>query len=81
MGDYVTKIGPAGRLLIPAEVRRALSMEPGTEVVLRVDEDGLRVQSRQRAIAHAQALVRRHVQGNRKLARELIGERRRDARR
>jgi AbrB family looped-hinge helix DNA binding protein len=81
MKEHVARIGKAGRLVIPAELRRALALEPGAEVVLRVDESGLHLQSRRQALARAQALVRRHVPAKRKLVSELLAERRRDARR
>jgi AbrB family looped-hinge helix DNA binding protein len=81
MKEHVARVGRSGRLVIPADVRRALGLEPGTEVVLRVDEDGLHLQSRQQALARAQALVRRHVPRSRRLVSELLAERRREARR
>jgi AbrB family looped-hinge helix DNA binding protein len=79
MSEYVARVGRSGRLVIPAEVRRVLGLEPGTEVVLRVDEHGLHLQTRQQAVARAQALVRRHVAPKRKLVAELLAERRREA--
>lgn len=81
MSEHVARIGKAGRLVIPVELRRALALEPGAEVVLTVDEAGLHLRSRRQALAHAQALVRRHVPAKRNLARELIAERRREAKR
>lgn len=81
MSEYVARIGKAGRLVIPAELRRALELKPGTEVVLNVDEAGLHLRSRRQALARAQALVRRHVPAKRRLTSELLAERRREAKR
>jgi len=81
MGERVARVGKAGRLVIPVEMREALGLKPGTEVVLRVDEEGLHLETRQQAVARAQALVRRHVPASRKLVRELLQERRRESRR
>ena len=39
MGAIRAKIGPSGRLVIPAEYRRALGVDVGDEVVLHL-EDG-----------------------------------------
>jgi AbrB family looped-hinge helix DNA binding protein len=81
MSDQVTRMGKAGRLVIPVEMRAALGLGPGTEVVLRLDEDGLHLHTRRQALMRAQSLVRRHVPANRKLVRELLEERRRESRR
>jgi len=81
MSEHVARIGKAGRLVIPADVRRSLSLDPGTEVVLRVDAQGLHLQTREQAVARAQALVRKHVAPKRKLVAELLAERRRETRR
>lgn len=78
MSEHMTRIGKAGRLVIPAKVRERLGLRPGTEVVLRVDEEGLHLQTRRQAIARAQAIVRRHLPPERRLAAELIAERRRE---
>ena len=81
MSEHVARMGQSGRLVIPAAVREELGLTPGTELVLRVDDEGLRLQTRAQAVARAQAIVRRHVPTGRKLARELLQERRREARR
>jgi len=72
-------IGEGGRLLIPAELRRRLGLGPGTPVVLDVADGALQVRPLAQAIAHAQALVRRHVPPEVSLADELIRERRQAA--
>ena len=68
-------------MVIPAEVRDRLGLMPGMELVLRVDDEGLRLQTRAQAVSRAQAIVRRHVPAGRKLVRELLQERRRESRR
>jgi len=81
MGEHVARMGRSGRLVIPAAVREELGLTPGTELVLRVDDEGLRLQTRAQAVARAQEIVRRHVPRGRKLARELLRERRLETRR
>jgi AbrB family looped-hinge helix DNA binding protein len=71
----VTTICDGGRLLIPAVLRRRLGLGPGTAVVLDVADGALQVRPLAQAIAHAQALVRRHVPPEVSLAEELIRER------
>jgi AbrB family looped-hinge helix DNA binding protein len=81
MAEHVARMGKSGRLVIPVGIRNALDLAPGTEVVLRLDEQGLHLQTRRQAVGRAQALVRRHVPAGRKLVSELLAERRREARR
>ena len=72
-------IGEGGRLLIPAALRHRLGLAPGTAVMLDIADGALQVRPLPQAIAHAQALVRRHVPPEVSLADELIRERRQDA--
>jgi len=74
-----TKIAEGGRLVIPAEIRRALGLEIGDEVIVRVEDGELRILTRGEAVKRAQDLVRRHVKGNRSLVDELSAERRAEA--
>ena len=71
-----TRIGKAGRLVIPAPQRKALGLEAGDEVMLMLEDDELRLMTPQTAIRQTQAMVRRHVPRGRSLVKELIRERR-----
>lgn len=79
MGGVRTKITDGGRLVIPAEHRRALGLEAGDEVVVRVVDGELRILTRAEAIRRAQTLVRRQVKKGRSLSDELTKERRTEA--
>jgi AbrB family looped-hinge helix DNA binding protein len=79
MSSHRVRLGEGGRLVIPAAIRKELGLKVGDDVILEVDDGALRVRSLKDAIAHAQALVRRHVPEGRSLADELIAERRREA--
>ena len=63
-------------MIIPAEFRRALGFEDGDEVILHVDEDGLRISTPAQAISRAQSLVRRYVPEGSDLSGEFVAERR-----
>jgi AbrB family looped-hinge helix DNA binding protein len=69
-----------GRVVIPAEFRRQLGLQPGAEVVLDIADGELRIRSVRQAIKHAQSLVRRYVEPDTSLADELIADRREAAR-
>ena len=79
VNDIKTKIAEGGRLVIPARYRKALGLKAGDEVVLVLQDDEIRVVSARRAIARAQALVRRYVPKQRSLSEELIRERKEEA--
>ncbi len=73
------KIGRGGRIFIPAPYRRALGLDEGDEVTLRVIEDELRITGPAADIRRAQALVARYVPPDVSLVDELIAARRREA--
>jgi len=74
-----TKIREGGRLVIPAEYRKALGIKPGDEVLLTLEDGEIRVVSTRQAIARAQSLVQHYVPKGRSLSEELIKERREEA--
>jgi AbrB family looped-hinge helix DNA binding protein len=80
MATHRAKVTEGGRVVIPAEIRRQLGLQPGAEVVLDVADGELRIRSVQQAIEGAQSIVRRYVRQDTKLADELITERREAAR-
>ena len=75
-----TRLNENGRLVIPASFRKALGINPGDEVVLRLEEDGLLITTLRHRIERAQRLVRKYVKPGVSLADELIAERRAAAR-
>jgi AbrB family looped-hinge helix DNA binding protein len=76
-----TRINENGRLVIPAAFRRALGIQPGDTVVLRIENNELRMTTLRQRLANAQQLVRKHVARTTSLVDELIAERREAARR
>jgi AbrB family looped-hinge helix DNA binding protein len=79
MKGMSAKIADGGRLVIPAEYRRELGLEPGDEVIIRLEDGELRILTRAEAVKRAQALVEQHVKKGRSLADELSAERREEA--
>ena len=76
-----SRVNENGRVVIPAPFRRALGINIGDEVVLRIEDDELRISTLRRRIERAQRLVRKHVKSGTSLADELIAERREASRR
>jgi AbrB family looped-hinge helix DNA binding protein len=75
-----TRLNENGRLVTPASFRKALGINPGDEVVLRLEDDELRITTLKLRIARAQQNVRKYVKPGVSLADELIAERRAAAR-
>jgi len=77
MDSFMTQVGQGGRVVIPADFRRALGIKPGDRVVLSLDQDGgLRIVTARQAVLRAQAEVARYVSPERCLSKELLEERR-----
>jgi AbrB family looped-hinge helix DNA binding protein len=74
------RVNENGRVVIPASFRKRLGIRVGDEVVLRIQDDELRITTLKRSIERAQRLVRKHVKPGTSLVDELIAERREAAR-
>ncbi|HLF71420.1 MAG TPA: AbrB/MazE/SpoVT family DNA-binding domain-containing protein [Dehalococcoidia bacterium] len=72
------RVDAQGRIVIPAEIREKLGLEPGTRVILTVKDGALEIQSRDKAIRRVQEMVRARTKG-RSLVDELIAERHAEA--
>jgi AbrB family looped-hinge helix DNA binding protein len=81
LNESHARINENGRIVIPSSFRRALGIRSGDTVVLRIENDELRITTLRQRLAKAQQLVRAHVSPKRSLVDELIAERREAARR
>lgn len=76
-----TRVNENGRVVIPASFRKALGINAGDEIVLRIENDELRMMTLKRRIERAQESMRRYVRPGESLVDELIAERREAAKR
>lgn len=67
--------------MIPASFRKALGIEIGDEVLLRIEDDELRITTRRHRIERAQRRARQFVKRGESLVDELLTERREAAKR
>jgi AbrB family looped-hinge helix DNA binding protein len=74
------RVNENGRVVIPAPFRKALGIEIGDEVVLRIEDDELRITTQQRRIRRAQSRARKYVKRGTSLVSELLAQRRKAAR-
>lgn len=76
---YVTKVSAGGRVVIPAEFRKALGIMTGDEVLLHLEDGSVRLMTKEASREWARDMVKRLVPPGVSLADELIRERREEA--
>ncbi len=74
------RVNENGRIVIPAAFRKALGIEIGDEVVLRLQDDELSITTQQCRIQRAQQRARKYLKPGTSLVDELLAERREAAR-
>jgi AbrB family looped-hinge helix DNA binding protein len=74
------RVGQNGRMVIPAAFRKAMGIEVGDEILLRMEDDELRITTQQRRIRQAQRRAQRYLKPGASLVEELLSERREAAR-
>lgn len=73
------RVADGGRVVIPAEVRKRLGVDIGSELVLTFEDDRVTLTNAKAARRRAQERVRRYVSPGRSLSRELMAERKKEA--
>lgn len=82
MGFERVKLDDAGRVVIPAKMRKALGMKKGDWLVIGVEDGEVRVFRIQEAIRKAQETMRKYVPDrNRSVVDEFIADRHAEAER
>ena len=74
------KLGENGRISIPA-YRHELGLRPGDELLIQLEEGGIRVTSPKLALERARRMIDRYVQTDDSLVDSLIADRRAEAER
>ena len=70
------RVNENGRVVIPSSFRKALGINVGDEVMLRVQDDELRITTLNRRIERAQRRARKYLKAGDSLVDELLAERR-----
>lgn len=76
---YRVHVNAQGRLTLPASARRAMSVQPEDELILRVKPDGLWLQTQTQALQRAQDLFASVAPADVMLSEELLSDRRAEA--
>ena len=72
-------IGPQGRVVIPAELRRELELEPGETLMAHVESRRLVLERREQILERLRQELRAAVPAERSMVDDLIAERREEA--
>ena len=80
MNEARMKLNENGRVVIPSEMRSALGIRTGDELVMRIEDDELRITTLKRRVERAQNQVARLKKGRGSLVDDLITMRREAAR-
>jgi AbrB family looped-hinge helix DNA binding protein len=76
---YRAKLNSEYRLVIPAECRRRLGLQPNQEMLLQVSDRGLLLYTHDQALKRLQDWCAAHIPPEVSLVDELIAERRAEA--
>ena len=80
LSEHVVNVGPQGRIVIPARIRRELGLGEGTALALRTEGGRLILEPRGEVLRRMRERYSR-IAGKERLADELIRDRRAEARR
>jgi AbrB family looped-hinge helix DNA binding protein len=75
------RVDTAGRVTLPAELRHKLGIEPGQELILAEDNQGIRLQTFAQAVQAAQEAFAPYRIPGQSVVDELIRDRREEAKR
>lgn len=79
MLEFRTHIQENGRILIPAQCRRALELSSGDEIIIRVDNGEAVLFSIKHALNRAREKVKKYAGENKDLSQAVINLRRQEA--
>jgi AbrB family looped-hinge helix DNA binding protein len=79
LGTARVTVDSFGRIAIPEDLRNALGVGAGDELLMSVDGDELRLFTRAAGLRAAQRIVSKYLRRGDSLSEELIGDRRREA--
>ncbi len=74
--EYMTQMNKNGRIVVPAKIRKALDLQPGDDIVLRLENGSIRLIPLRQAVQMAQQAIRQYVPEGTSLVDDLLQARR-----
>lgn len=78
--SVTSRINDNGRIVIPAEVRKHMGLNPGDTVVMTLEDGVLKVESQQSRLRQVQESLSKLISPSRRLSGELIEARKQEIR-
>ena len=78
-GPQRVRIDGAGRVVIPVAMRKALGIRDGQNLMVSLEQDGLRLRTLDLTLARVQAIARRRRKGECSVVDAFLAERRSEA--
>ncbi len=75
-----SKLNDNSRMVIPAGIRKEMSLNPGDTVIMTLEDGVLKIESQQARVRQVQLSLDRLIPTDRRLSNELIENRRDEAR-
>lgn len=79
MEHISVRLEKSGRVVIPATIRKRLNLKAGSSLLLRIDQTGLEISTREQALTRIRERLRKYIPADRNLSEELLYERREEA--
>jgi len=76
-----TKVDQQGRVVIPADIRAEMGIEPGKPIAFVIEDDRLGLMTVHQGIKRAQKIAKRYTKGRTGIVDEFLAERRKEAER
>ena len=78
---YAVPLQDNGRMILPADIRRALDLKKGDKVIIETEGDRVELTTAQRERQRARAMFRKFVSAGEPIVDQVIANRREEARR
>lgn len=78
--EVKVRVSEGGRVVIPADYRKALGIKEGDTVRIRLAHNSLMLNRSADSLKHAQEIVGKYIPAKSSLADELIADRRKESR-
>lgn len=76
MSVMVVNIAKNGRMVLPAEARKALGLDDASQLRVEVTDDGIQITTPRQALMRARERIKNLVPSERSLSTEVIDDRR-----